>query len=80
MPNGLPEKWNAITNIFLDTANLWGVDDNSTDDSNKLRSSIGVGFSWISPLGPIGVTYAEPLSKKSTDDVEQFNFKIGTVF
>ena len=80
VPNGLPEKWNAITNIFLDTANLWGVDDNSTDDSNKLRSSIGVGFSWISPIGPIGVTYAEPLSKKSTDDVEQFNFKIGTVF
>ncbi len=59
LPNGLPEKWNAITNIFFDTANVWGVDDNSTSDSNKLRSSIGLGLSWISPLGPISITYAE---------------------
>jgi len=80
VPNGLPEKWNATTNIFLDTANVWGVDDGSTGNSNKIRSSIGAGFSWISPLGPISITYAEPLSKANSDDVEQFNFKIGTAF
>ena len=80
VPNGLPEKWNAVTNIFLDTANVWGVDDNSTSESNKLRSSIGMGLSWISPLGPITFTYAEPMTKASTDDVEQFNFRIGSVF
>ena len=80
LPNGLPEKWNAITNIFLDTANVWGVDDNSTSDSNKLRSSIGLGLSWISPLGPISITYAEAITKESTDEVEQFNFKIGSAF
>ena len=80
LPNGLPEKWNAITNVFFDTANVWGVDDNSTSDSNKLRTSIGLGLSWISPLGPISITYAEPITKKNTDDIEQFNFKIGSAF
>ena len=80
IPNGLPEKWNAVTNMFLDTANVWGVDDNSTSNSNQIRSSIGLGLSWISPLGPISFTYAEPISKASTDDVEQFNFRIGSVF
>ena len=80
IPNGLPEKWNAITNIFFDTANVWGVDDNSTDDSNKIRSSAGFGLSWISPLGPLSMTYAVPITKSSTDDVENFNFKIGTSF
>ena len=80
IPNGLPEKWNATTNIFFDTANVWGIDDGSTGDSNKIRSSVGLGFSWISPLGPISLTYAEPITKASTDDVEQFNFKIGTAF
>ena len=80
VPNGLPEKWNASTNIFFDTANVWGVDDNSADDSNKIRSSIGMGLSWISPLGPISITYAEPITKVSTDDVEKFNFKIGSAF
>lgn len=80
IPNGLPDNWNAITNIFLDTANVWGVDDNSTDDSNKLRIATGIGLSWISPLGPISFTYAIPLAKNSSDDVENFNFKIGSSF
>ena len=80
IPNGMPEKWNATTNIFLDTANVWGVDDNSTDDSNFLRSSIGVGLSWISPLGPLSISYAQPITNKSSDDIEQFNFKIGSAF
>ena len=80
IPNGLPEKWNALTNVFFDVANVWGVDDNSTDDSNKIRSSIGLGFSWVSPLGPISFTYAQPISKANTDDVENFNFNIGSAF
>ena len=79
-PNGLPDKWNARTNVFFDVANVWGVDDDSTDDSNKIRSSLGLGFSWTSPLGPISVTYAEPISKHEKDDLEQFNFKIGSAF
>ena len=80
IPNGLPEKWNATTNIFFDVANVWGVDDKSTDDSNQVRSSLGLGFSWVSPLGPISFTYAKPISKASTDDVENFNFNIGSAF
>ena len=80
IPNGLPEKWNASTNIFFDSANVWGVDDNSTDDSNKIRTSLGIGLSWISPLGPISITYAEPITKENSDDIEQFNFKIGSAF
>ena len=80
-PNGLPDKWNAKTNIFFDLANVWGIDySDDIDESNKIRTSIGLGFSWISPIGPIGMSYAEPLSKVSTDDIQQFNFKIGTIF
>ena len=67
-------------NIFFDTANVWGVDDKSIEDSNKLRSSTGLGLSWISPLGPLSFTYAIPISKESTDDVENFSFTIGSAF
>ena len=80
IPNGLPDKWNAISNVFFDTGNVWGVDDNLIKDSNKIRSSIGLGFSWMSPLGPVSLSYAEPLSKANTDNVEKFNFKIGSAF
>ena len=80
VPNGFPDKWNAVTNVFLDVANVWGVDDNSTDETNKIRSSAGVGLSWMSPIGPVAFTYATPITKSNTDDIEQFNFKIGSAF
>lgn len=80
IPNGLPEQWNTDTSIFIDIGNVWGVDMNRVDDSNKIRSSIGTGVTWTSPIGPISLSYAIPISKSSTDDVENFNFRIGKVF
>jgi len=41
---------------------------------------MGVGLSWKSPLGPLSISYAQPITKKNSDDVEQFNFKIGSAF
>ena len=80
MPNPLPDKWNAKTILFLDAGNVWGVDFNEKLDSNKLRSSFGAAFEWVSPLGPISFTFAETLSSASGDKEENFNFVIGSVF
>ena len=67
--------------IFVDIANLWGVDyDSSIDDSNKVRSSIGIGIDWFSVVGPINFSFTETLSKKSSDITESFRFNIGTTF
>jgi len=79
-PNGLPETWKASTSIFLDAANVWGSDLDNVSNSSKVRSSVGVGLTWNSPIGPIGLSYAESLSKLSTDKTENFSFRIGSVF
>ena len=79
-PNGLPDTWKASTNLFLDLGNVWGSDISGVNDSNELRSSIGLGFTWNSPIGPLSMSYAQPLSKAQTDEVENFNFRIGSVF
>ena len=79
-PNGLPDSWKASSNLFFDLANVWGSDISGVDDSNKLRSSIGAGFTWGSPIGPISMTYAIPLLKAESDDVENFNIRLGGVF
>ncbi len=72
---------NLDASIFVDIANLWGVDyDSSIDDSNKIRSSIGVGIDWFSVVGPINFSLTETLSKKSSDITESFRFNIGTTF
>ena len=79
-PNGLPDSWKASSNLFFDLANVWGSDISGVDESNKLRSSIGAGFTWGSPIGPISMTYAIPLLKAQSDDVENFNIRLGGVF
>lgn len=80
VPNGLPEKWNAKTNIFVDLGNIWGSDLSGVSDSSAIRSSIGVGLTWSSPLGPLSFSYAEPITKHSSDGIENFSFRIGGSF
>ena len=67
--------------FFLDAANVWGVDyDSSVDDNSKIRSSIGIGIDWLTPVGPMNFTFAETISKADTDIAESFRFNLGTTF
>ena len=81
LPNLLPESTNTDINLFFDVGNVWGVDyDDSLDESNKIRSSLGAGAGWMSPLGPMTFILATNISKASTDKTESFNFQLGTTF
>ena len=81
LPNALPEDTNVDLSLFLDFANIWGVDyDPTLDDSSKLRSSTGVMANWMSPIGPMSFVISQNLSKASTDVTESFNFNLGTTF
>ena len=81
LPNLLPEDSNTDVTFFLDFGNVWGVDyDDSIDDSNKIRSSTGAMASWMSPIGPMTFTFAQNLSKASTDETQGFSFSLGTTF
>ena len=67
--------------FFVDAANLWGVDyDNSLNDRSKIRSSIGLGVDWLTPIGPLNFSFAETLSKADTDVTQSFSFNLGTTF
>ena len=81
LPNLLPEATKTDVALFMDFANVWGVDyDDSIDDSSKLRSSTGVAANWMSPLGPMSFVLSTNISKASTDETESFNFNLGTTF
>ena len=68
-------------NIFFDAANTWGVDyDSSLNDSSFVRSSLGIGADWFTPIGPVTITVAQPITKKESDKTETFTFNIGTSF
>jgi outer membrane protein insertion porin family len=50
------------------------------DDTNVIRTSVGVGLIWASPFGPLRFDYAIPLTKGLYDRVQQFKFGGGTSF
>ena len=80
VPNLIPDKYNAKSIIFLDAGNVWGVDYDSSLDSNKIRSSVGLSLDWISPLGPLSFTLSETVSSADGDVEESFSFQIGSSF
>jgi outer membrane protein insertion porin family len=50
------------------------------DDTNVIRTSVGVGLIWQSPFGPLRFDYAVPITKGKYDVVQQFKFGGGTSF
>ncbi len=50
------------------------------DDTNTVRSSVGIGLIWASPFGPLRFDYAVPITKGKYDRVQEFKFGGGTSF
>ena len=50
------------------------------DDTNLVRTSVGVGLIWASPFGPLRFDYAIPITKGKYDVVQEFKFGGGTSF
>ena len=81
LPKIFEDNQNIDILFFVDAANLWGVDyDSSLKDSSKLRSSLGIAVDWFTPIGPLNFSLTETLSKLDTDVTESFRFNIGTSF
>ena len=81
LPQILPSLQNANFSIFLDAANIWGVDySSSIDDGSEVRSSIGLAVDYFSPIGPLNFSLSETISKGKNDITESFRFNLGTTF
>ena len=81
LPNLLPESYRTDFSVFFDAGNVWGVDySNSVDETNEIRSSIGIGANLFTPIGPLTFTLAQSLTQATTDETETFNFRLGTSF
>jgi len=81
LPKLFPNLSNADISLFLDTANVWGVDyDDGINESNKIRSAFGVSIDWFTPVGPLNFSFSEDITSADTDKPESFRFNIGTTF
>jgi outer membrane protein insertion porin family len=81
LPMFFENNQNVDAVVFFDAANVWGVDyDSSINDSSKIRSSIGFGFDWLTPVGPLNFSFSQAITKEDTDKEEFFRFNLGTTF
>ena len=82
-PLGLPSEFGMKGKIFADfglAGKPSGFSESEMWYSSKLRGSIGIGFVWSSPLGPINIDYAIPVRKERFDKTEYFRLNFGTGF
>ncbi|RUM85991.1 MAG: outer membrane protein assembly factor BamA [Candidatus Thioglobus sp.] len=69
---------NMRMSAFIDAGGIY--DKTSSFTFDELRMSTGVAFSWLTPIGPLGIYAAKPLIKKSNDETTTFEFTIGSTF
>lgn len=78
---------------FFDVGNVFAERSPTMSDAQwraqqRLRASVGLGISWISPLGPLRLAYAIPVRYQRIDEangiiadrLQRFQFQIGTSF
>lgn len=63
---------------FVDVGNVFGENEKIT--FGDLRASVGLGVSWLSPIGPLRIALAQPVRKQAGDRIQRIQFQIGTSF
>ncbi len=63
--------------FFVDIGNVYG---DEGFEAGELRYSSGLSAVWLSPLGPLTVSVAQPLNSGPGDDEQSFQFTLGSLF
>ncbi|KAA0874670.1 outer membrane protein assembly factor BamA [Nitrincola tapanii] len=88
----LKDKSAWRTLMFMDAGNVYttnclknnvGTSNSSCVDGvdlSDLRYSVGVGLSWLTPVGPLSISLGKALNTKPGDETEVFQFALGQTF
>ena len=63
---------------FTDAGNVWR--EGEPIEASSLRASAGIGLSWLSPVGPLRMSWGAPVKSQPNDRIQKFQFQIGTAF
>jgi len=77
---GLRDNKSVRMSWFADSGTIWGESGTVNSASSDFRYSTGLALTWLSPIGPMKFSYALPLNTKPGDNLQRFQFQLGTVF
>ena len=63
---------------FSDVGNVFGTIGDF--EANELRVTVGIAAAWLSPMGPLALSFAAPLNEKEGDEPEAVQFSFGVPF
>ncbi|GAA5171062.1 outer membrane protein assembly factor BamA [Modicisalibacter zincidurans] len=87
----IEDRRSLQTTVFLDAGNTYltecydlpeGYESNCESGVRlgDLRYSAGLGLSWLTPVGPLTFSVAQPLNAKDDDESQVFQFSLGQTF
>ncbi|NWO07913.1 MAG: outer membrane protein assembly factor BamA [Alteromonadaceae bacterium] len=68
------------TSFFVDAGQVFDDSRGYDPELGELRASAGISFQWITAVGPLAFSLAQPLNDKSGDDTQVFQFSLGQSF
>lgn len=82
VPLGLPQELGISGKAFTDMGSLMSVNPSGVNvvDEGSLRASAGVGVTWVSPVGPVSLDFAQAFMKENYDQTEVMRVNFGTKF
>jgi len=76
--------------VFADAGNVWGsatatvagqlINVHEPFTLSRVRYTAGFGIEWLSPIGPVGLSWAVPIRSQPQDLQKSFEFAIGSTF
>jgi outer membrane protein insertion porin family len=77
MPGFTKEK-SVRLSAFVDAGEVHGP--GNLTGTTGMRYSTGVALTWISPIGPLKISFAKPLNRQPGDKLQKFQFTLGNIF
>ncbi len=76
---GMAKEKSVRLSAFFDAGTVFGPD-NKVKGADGLRYSTGLALTWISPVGPLKLSFGKPLKTQPEDKLQKFQFTLGSIF
>jgi len=75
---GMSKEKSVRLSAFADAGTVYSRD--NLTGTGGLRYSAGAALTWISPIGPLKISYGKPLNPQLNDKLQKFQFTLGSIF